>query len=245
MRVIKYLLFFSALIGLLALLKKILHLPDYLLPSPLQVATAFWTQASLLWSHTLTTLFEIMGGFFAGTLLGILFALFLAYFKRTGEFTMPLLILSQTIPVFAIAPLLILWFGYGEASKIIITILMIFFPVTSNFYEGLQKTPMGFLQLAKSMNATYLKTFWHIRVPAAIPHLRAGILLAAVFAPMGAIIGEWVGSSHGLGFLMLYANASLNTPLLFAILIELMLICLLLYYGVKVGLGKLWKKYLV
>jgi putative hydroxymethylpyrimidine transport system permease protein len=141
---------------------------------------------------------------------------------------MPILVLSQTVLVFALAPILILWIGYGLGSKIAMTILIIYFPVTSTFFDGLRATPAGFLDLAQSMQATSLRTLFHVRVPAALPALSSGLRLAAVYAPIGAIIGEWVGASQGLGYLMLLANGRVKIDLMFAALITLCLFTILL-----------------
>jgi putative hydroxymethylpyrimidine transport system permease protein len=145
---------------------------------------------------------------------------------------MPVIVISQAIPTFAIAPLLVIWFGYGEASKVITAMTMIFFPITSSFYDGLRRTPRAWLDLAASMGASSWSILWHIRIPSALPNLASGLRVATAIAPIGAIIGEWVGSSHGLGFLMLNANGRLEIDLMFAALFSITLITLILYYTV-------------
>jgi putative hydroxymethylpyrimidine transport system permease protein len=219
------------------------HLPPYILPSPIIVFHTWWIQAPLLWSQTTSTLFETLMGLFFGIIAGMFGALLLAFVKPARLWLMPIFLISQAIPTFAIAPLLVIWFGYGEASKIITSMIMIFFPVTTNFYDGLRQTPREWLEFAKIMNATRWKTLWHIQIPAALPHLASGIRIAAAIAPIGAIIGEWVGSSHGLGFLMLNANGRLEIDLMFAALLNLTLLTLVLYYCVDYLLRKIifWK----
>jgi ABC-type nitrate/sulfonate/bicarbonate transport system permease component len=154
----------------------------------------------------------------------------MVYIKPLSLWFLPLMIISQAIPTFAIAPLLVIWFGYGMASKIICTILMIFFPITSAFFDGLRQTERHWLDLAKTMNAKKIRLFYYIRIPAALPRLASGMRIAAVFAPIGAVIGEWVGASGGLGFLMLNANARMQIDLMFAALCVLILLSLLLYF---------------
>ena len=195
--------------------------PTFILPGPMLVAQALVNHAELISEHALVTAAEVLIGLLIGTVLGALTALYLMISNTARRFVMPLLVLSQTVPVFALAPILTLWLGYGLASKIAMTILIIYFPVASTFFDGLRGTPDGFLDLAQSMRATRLRTLMHVRVPAALPSLASGIRLAAVYAPIGAVIGEWVGASQGLGYLMLLANGRVKIDLMFAALIAL------------------------
>ena len=207
-------------------------LPVYILPDPFLVIHTWFAQSSLLWSQTQSTLAETLLGLFFGSLTGMIGALILAFFRPARLWLMPVLVISQAIPTFAIAPLLVIWFGYGEASKVITAMIMIFFPVTSSFYDGLRRTPRAWLDLATSMGASSWSTLWHVRIPSALPNLASGLRVATAIAPIGAIIGEWVGSSHGLGFLMLNANGRLEIDLMFAALFSITLITLILYYTV-------------
>jgi putative hydroxymethylpyrimidine transport system permease protein len=209
-----------------------LQLPPYILPTPLAVIQTAIEQHSLIWQQTLPTLVETLLGFLFGALSGVFAALLLASFKPLRLWLLPLLVVSQAIPTFAIAPLLVLWFGYGEASKIITAMLMIFFPVTSAFFDGLQQTNPQWLDLAKTMNASRSAVLWKIKIPAALPALASGLRIAAAIAPIGAIIGEWVGASHGLGFLMLNANGRMEISLMFAALMMIVGLTLILYYSV-------------
>lgn len=210
----------------------ILHLPEYILPSPTQVLLTLYQQNHLIAVHTIPTIIEILLGFLFGILFGCIAGLVLAFFRPLSLWFLPILIISQAIPTFAIAPLIVIWLGYGLASKIAITILMIFFPVTSSFYDGLRRTESGLLDLAKTMNGKRWRIFYTIRIPAALPDLASGIRIAAVIAPIGAIIGEWVGSSRGLGYLMLNANARLQIDQMFAALMIIMLLAMSLYFSV-------------
>jgi putative hydroxymethylpyrimidine transport system permease protein len=145
---------------------------------------------------------------------------------------LPLLVLGQTIPVFALAPLLVLWFGYGLASKVAMAILIIYFPVAAALFDGLRRTAPGWLDLARTMGASRLRTLLQVRLPAALPAFGSGLRVATAVAPIGAVVGEWVGSSAGLGYLMLHANARLQVELMFAALIVLMAMALVLYVTV-------------
>ena len=152
-----------------------------------------------------------------------------------------MLIASQAIPVFAIAPLLVLWLGYGMGSKIAMSMLILYFPVTANFYDGLRHTQRGWLDLARVMlpEPRRWAVLWHIAIPAALPALASGLRIAAAVAPIGAVLGEWVGSSAGLGYLMLHANSRMQVDLMFAALFVLAALAVGLYFLVDTGLKRL------
>lgn len=208
----------------------LLALPHYLLPAPSAVAQQLQIHAPLLWQHAQITALEILLGLTLGFLLGLGSALLLSLSAPISAFLMPLLVISQAIPVFAIAPLLVLWFGYGMASKIVMTVLIIYFPVTAACYDGLRNTPQAWLDLAQSMRISRLGLLCKVRLPAALPALASGLRIAVSVAPIGAVVGEWVGSSKGLGYLMLHANARMQVDLMFAALLLLILIALSLYF---------------
>lgn len=220
-------------IGILALwwgVAIIFDLKKYILPSPLVVAQSLWNGREYLLENSLITIVEIVIGFILGILSGAALALLLMFSKTLQKWLMPVLIVSQSIPVFALAPILVLWFGYGILSKIIAAILVIFFPVTTAFFDGLRRTNVGYLDLARTMGASSLSQLVHIRLVAALPALGSGVRVAAAIAPIGAIIGEWVGSSGGLGYIMLNANARMQTPTCFAAIFILSIIAMILWY---------------
>ncbi|MGB2078459.1 MAG: ABC transporter permease [Vibrio sp.] len=196
-------------------------LPSFILPSPDAVFIKLWERKAVLAVHTWVTVQEIFWGLILGLSMGLCFALLMLAFDPVRRWLLPILIASQAIPTFAIAPILMIWLGYGVASKILMTGLMIFFPVTMCCFDGLRQTPTGYLDLAKTMNATTWQRLWHIRLPAAVPTLASGVRVAVVMAPIGAVVGEWVGSSAGLGYLMLQANARMMVDEMFAALIIL------------------------
>ena len=206
------------------------ELPHYLLPSPIQVGQEFVSQSSLLWEHAQITLAEIFIGLLLGFALGLLSAILLSLSAWLSGLLLPLLVISQAIPVFAIAPLLVVWLGYGMASKIAMTILIIYFPVTAACYDGLRNTPKAWLELAKTLQISPWAMLFRVRFPAALPSLASGLRIAVSIAPIGAIVGEWVGSSKGLGYLMLHANARMQVDLMFAALLVLLVIALCLYF---------------
>lgn len=228
----------SALISLVVLvagweiLVLVTGVPKFILPGPGLVAETLWRSRALLAEHALTTLTEILLGIALGVTLGALTAFGFMVSRTMRERGQPLMVISQAIPVFALAPLLTLWFGYGIWSKIVMTTLIIYFPVTVAFYDGLRRTDAALLDLARIMGASPLRTLWLVRAPAALPALGSGLKLAAVYAPIGAVIGEWVGAAHGLGYLMLLANGRAKTDLMFAAVIVLACMAVALYFAI-------------
>jgi putative hydroxymethylpyrimidine transport system permease protein len=223
------------LAGLLLLWQGVVWLtgvPRFLLPPPWLVGQALLHSAPLLADHALITLLEILLGLLGGVLIGGASALAMALLPPLQPWLLPLLVLGQTIPVFALAPLLVLWFGYGLASKVAMAILIIYFPITAALFDGLRRTEPGWLDLARTMGATRLRTLLRVRLPAALPAFGSGLRVATAVAPIGAVVGEWVGSSAGLGYLMLHANARLQIEIMFAALIVLMAMALALYLTV-------------
>lgn len=218
--------------------------PPFILPGPLQVAGALFARWQLLLTHAGITLLEILLGMLIGALVGIAGAVALASLRPLRRWLEPVLVSSQAIPVFALAPLLVLWFGYGMASKVTMAVLIIFFPVTATFFDGLRRTEPAWLELARIMNAQPARVLLEIRAPAALPALASGLRVAAAVAPIGAVVGEWVGSSAGLGYLMLHANARMQVDLMFAALFVLAVVALALYRTVDRVMSRLvyWHK---
>jgi putative hydroxymethylpyrimidine transport system permease protein len=211
------------------LLVRLSGVPSFILPGPLAVFEALATRYDILLPHAATTAAEIVAGILLGGTLGALAAMLLAASGVARRWLLPVLVVSQALPVFALAPLLVLWLGYGIASKVAMAVLIIFFPVTTAFYDGLRRSEPGWLELARVMNARPAAVLWQIRVPAALPAMASGLRVAAAVAPIGAVIGEWVGSSAGLGYLMLQSNARMQTATMFAALLILAGMALALY----------------
>ncbi|WP_096784737.1 ABC transporter permease [Rhodobacter sp. CZR27] len=202
--------------------------PAFILPAPLAVLRELVSSRTLLLSSAATTLAEIGAGLVAGCLAGLLAGLATALSDRIARLLRPVLVMSQAVPVFALAPILTLWLGYGMESKVAVVVLIVFFPVASALHDGLRATPQATLDLARLARASRLRTLVWLRLPHALPHLGAALRIAAVYAPIGAVIGEWVGASQGLGHLMLLANARMKTDLMFAALAVLAVLTLAL-----------------
>jgi putative hydroxymethylpyrimidine transport system permease protein len=237
MKILRPLITCAGLVGLWWLFQTGLQLPPYLLPAPPRVAAALWQNRVLLGHATLTTLTETLLGLLAGTILGAGAALAMAFAPILRRWLLPVLLLSQAVPVFALAPLLVLWLGFGIASKIAAATLAIFFPIMSATFDGLRQVRPDWLDLAHTMGAKPWRILRYVRLPAALPSFGSGLRVAAALAPIGAVFGEWVGASSGLGYVMLNANARVRTDLMFAALLvlSLMTICIwwLVDYAVR------------
>lgn len=223
---------FSGLVVAWQLVVLVTAVPPYILPGPASVVDAFGGRFDTLMSNAGVTLIEILAGFVIGTTVGMASALIMTYFRPARLWLMPVLVVSQAIPVFALAPILTLWLGYGMESKIAMAVLIIYFPVTAAFHDGLRRTDPGWVDLARVMNATRRSELLRIRLPAALPALGSGLRVAAAVAPIGAVVGEWVGSSAGLGYLMLHANARVQIDLMFAALFTLAVIACGFYFAI-------------
>lgn len=190
--------------------------PRYILPAPFDVLAVFRHRWAYLLDNALVTLGEIGAGFATGTALGIATALCAVAMPRMGRLVWPVVLVLQAFPVFVIAPLLVVWFGFGMTSKVVMTTLIIFFPIASAFADGLRRIEPSILDATALTPATRWQAMIHVRIPLALPSLVSGLRVAAPLAPLGAVIGEWVGASAGLGFVMVQANARMQTDTVFA-----------------------------
>ncbi len=213
----------------------LLAMPPFILPGPARVAGTLWASRATIAENALVTIAEVLAGLLLGAILGWVSAIALAMSHWARTTLRPILVFSQAVPVFALAPILTLWFGYGIGSKIAMALLIIYFPVTSSFFDALMRTPPDWLAMSRVMGGSDWSTMRRIRIPAALPGFLSGLRLAAVYAPIGAIIGEWVGASKGLGYLMLLANGRAKTDLMFAALLVLALFTILLHRAVDLA----------
>ncbi|MGE4441403.1 MAG: ABC transporter permease [Desulfomicrobium sp.] len=230
MNILRPLILTAGFLVLWQLLVTLTGAPPYILPGPLPVGHALIDKFPLLLSHLGTTLTEILLGLALGTILGTSAALAMILSPLLKRWMLPILVVSQAIPVFALAPILVLWLGYGMASKVGMAVLIIFFPVASSFYSGMQRTEPDLLELARIMGAGPLAVLRTIIIPSALPAFASGLRVATAVAPIGAVVGEWVGSSAGLGFYMLHANARMQIDVMFAALTVLAVTSLTLYF---------------
>jgi NitT/TauT family transport system permease protein len=219
-------------VGLWALVARLGDYPAYLLPSPSRVWTRFVAVLvdGTLWYHTSITLVEILGGLALGLATATLLGYLLAKSPLVERFLSPYIVASQSVPIVALAPLLIVWFGFGLLSKVLVCALTIFFPVLITTIVGLRSVPEELLDLMRSLQASRWQILRYLELPAALPVLLGGLKVGVTLSVIGAVVGEFAQSDRGLGFLVNLANRGLfDTPLMFAALLVLMTIALGLY----------------
>lgn len=203
--------------------------PAFLLPPPSRVLGTIVAEWHVLTENALFTAAAMVGGLALGVALGLVTATALIASATVRRWILPLVVLSQAVPVFALAPLLIIWLGFDLPSKVAMVALVTYFPIALAFFEGMKRTDPGLLDLAALGRATRSQEIRLLRAPAALPALAAGLRGAAAAAPIGAIVGEWVGAAAGLGFLMIQANARMQTDMVFAALLVLAVMAITLW----------------
>jgi NitT/TauT family transport system permease protein len=208
------------------------HIPGWLLPAPSAILEAIVEWRSDLVGHTMVTLYETIVGFVLSIVISIPLAVAVVYSPLLQNTVYPILLAMQSTPKVAIAPLLALWIGFGAAPKIIVVFLVCFFPIIVATASGLTAVPASLIDLIRSLSASPMQTFVKIRFPTAMPHIFVGLKIAITFAVIGAVIGEFVGSENGLGYLILVSTSQSRTPLAFGSLVLLTIMSIVLYYGV-------------
>ena len=208
------------------------HVSKIVLPSPTDILRASWQRSDLLLRETVPTMLESLYGFGLAIVIGIPLAVCVANSRILNLTLYPILIATQSVPKVAVAPVILVWFGIGMQSKLAIAFLVAFFPIVVDTATGLQATPPGLLELARSLRASGWQTFWKVQFPAALPFIFSGAKVAVTLAVIGAVIGEFVGSTNGLGNLLLSANSQLNGPLAWAALLWLSVLGIALFFGV-------------
>ena len=205
---------------------------SWMLPGPLEIAYSMWDWRMELAGHTLTTLLETLIGFGLAIAISVPLAVLVVYSPMLQNTIYPILVILQSVPKVAIAPLLALWIGFGILPKVVVVFLVCFFPIIVATATGLSAVPTPLMELIRSLSASKLQTFIKIRFPTALPHIFVGLKIAVTFAVIGAVIGEFVGSENGLGYLILVASSQSRTPLAFGALVILTVMSIALYYGI-------------
>ncbi|MFJ3405022.1 ABC transporter permease [Promicromonospora sp. NPDC090134] len=208
--------------------------PAYLVPSPGAVAETMVAEWAMLLEHTWVTTLETIVGFVLAAVIGVAAAVLLVYSRTAEKSLYPLILFAQVIPKIAIAPILVVWFGFGMTPKIVLAVLIAFFPVVVSAVAGLRSVDPELLEMSATMGASRWKTFRKIRFPGALPQLMSGLKVAVTLAVVGAVVGEFVGADRGLGYVLLLASGNLDAPLLFADLILMSLIGVVLFVLVEV-----------
>ncbi len=206
----------------------------YILPEPEKIIRALFEDRQVLFAHGLQTAIEALSGFLLAIFAGLFLALLMARYSSVKEALYPFVIISQTIPVMAMAPILIIWFGYGLLPKIVVVGLVCFFPVTVSLVEGMAKVDPDVIKLLQAMGASESQILRKVRLPAVIPALFAGIKISAAYSIMGAVIAEWLGASKGLGIYLMRSMHSFRTERVFAAILVISVLSLLVFAAVEV-----------
>lgn len=217
--------------------------PGYMLPSPIEVIQAFIAEFPLLMEHSKVTLLEAVLGLLFGVSLGFLSAALMDAFEPVRKGLYPILILTQTVPPVAIAPLLILWFSYGIVPKVILVVLVSFFPIAIGLFEGFQSADPDVIKLMRMMKANSWQIFWHVKFPHALGEFFSGLKIAVSYSVVGAVIAEWLGGFSGLGVYMTRVRKSYDYDKMFAVIFLISAISLLLMGLLKLAQYKMmpWK----
>lgn len=206
-----------------------LDLEDFLVPSPAQILDVLWQDRDLIAENAWVTLVEIVAGFAVAVVIGLLAAALLSTSDLIRRTSYPVIVASQTIPIIVIAPVLVVWFGYGIGPKLAIISLICFFPITVNTLDGLRSVDPDSVKMMRTLWASRWQIFKRVEIPTALPYAFSGAKIAVAVAVIGAVFGEWAGSEKGLGHLMLQDNAQLMTDRLFASVFVLSAIAIVLF----------------
>lgn len=205
----------------------------FLLPSPLDVLKALVSDFPLLMVNAKVTVIEALTGLFTGVAIGFLMAVFMDHFDKLYKAFYPLIVLTQTIPTIAIAPLLVLWFGYEMLPKVILIVIVTFFPITVSLLDGFRSADQDTISLMRSMGATSLQIFRHVKFPGSLSQFFASLRISVSYAVVGAVISEWLGGFEGLGVYMIRVKKGFSFDKMFAVIFIISAISLLLMWAVN------------
>lgn len=208
------------------------RVPVWLLPPPTDIVVALWDWRDQAPRHVWATLYEVIGGFCLAILVSIPIAIAVVYSQFLRKVTYPVLLVFQSVPKVALAPLLLLYLGYGVQTNITVAAIVAFFPIVVNTVAGLESVEPELLQLSQLLNAGALRIFWKVRLPCALPHIFSALKVSVSLAVIGAVVGEFVGSDRGLGYAILTASTNMNTGLVFGIMGLLSLMGIAAFYSV-------------
>jgi ABC-type nitrate/sulfonate/bicarbonate transport system permease component len=237
-------LFYVMLIMVWQILVDYMEVPQYILPSPLVILKEFINSFPLLLKHARVTMLEVLIGFSISLVLGVVLSIFMDKYNLAKDLFYPFMVVSQTVPIMAIAPLLMIWFGFGLSPKIIVVVLVCFFPIAVSLTEGLSSVDGELIDMMRSMNATENQIFFKCKLPAAMPSFFAGLRIAATYSVMGAVISEWVGAQEGLGIFLIRVMKSYRIPAMFADILFIIIMTLIFVAIIDICGKKLmpWKK---
>ncbi len=219
----------TSLFILWEVLVRVLDVADWFLPPPSSIIRELFLSIDIISGHLLTTSIEVLLGLILSVIVAINFSLIIFFFKSVEKSVYPLLIATQTIPVITISPLLLVWFGPNIFSKIIIVAIISFFPIIVNFLDGLKSADSEMIMMAKQFGASKIQIFYKIQLPYSFPYLISGLKIASVSSVIGAVVGEWVGASGGLGWLIKTSSPQFMTERVFASIFVLSLLAVSLF----------------
>ena len=225
---------FVAILALWQVAVELRDTPRWLLPSPLDIARAMVDSADLLWYHAGITLLEMAMGFAIALALGVAVAVASHLSDAVRRTVYPLLVVSQSVPVIVLAPLLVIWFGFGIAPKVALIVLVCFFPICVSFLDGLRAADSEILQLLRAMGANRWQMFRIGRLPAALPALASGSKIAATYSVIGAVIAEWLGASQGLGVFLIRSQNSFRADRALAVIVIVSAIAIAAYLTIDI-----------
>ncbi len=223
------LLVFVFLILLWEFIVVVLEIKDYIAPRPTQIISEFKNSGSLLLEHTLITVYETLLGLCIAIIFAIVLSLICSKYKLAKRVLYPLAVVSQNVPLMAIAPLFIMWFGFGILSKILVVVLVGFFPVLLNTVKGLESYDLELVDMMRYMQASDLQIFMKVKIPAALPSFFSGLKIASAYSIMGAVVSEWVGAKNGLGIFLTRSMKYYNMPGMFADIIVIVVLSLMIF----------------
>jgi NitT/TauT family transport system permease protein len=221
----------------------LLKIPAYIVPAPHRVVEKIINSGPLLYSHSLISMAEILIGFVLASVCAVLCAIAMVHSRRVEAVLEPFLVVSQVIPKVALAPLFIIWFGHGILPKIIIAMLIAFFPVLVNAVVGLRSVDGEIIELMDSIAANRRQLFWRVRLPTSLPYIFPALKVAALLSVVGAMVGEFVGSDRGLGYLMVLGDVNLDTDLLFASLAVVTAFGMIIYSTIEIFERRIERRY--
>lgn len=223
----------AALVTAWELACRSLGVPAWLLPAPSQILTETWEIRAIIPRHFLATLTAVIGGFSLAVAAGIPIAILVVYSAFLRRLIYPILLMLQSVPKVALAPLLVLWVGYGLQSNIVVAAITAFFPIVINTATGLNSVDSELLELTRSLDSSKLRVFWRVRLPWAMPYVFSAMKVSITLAVIGAIVAEFIGSDRGLGYLILTSSGTMRTSLMFGIIVILSCLGITCFYLVS------------
>ena len=214
------------------------NIPQYILPSPIDILGVFFTDYENLYLHTVFTLNEALLGFILSIIIALVMGILMDFIPIFKKCFYPIMLVTQTIPTITIAPLLIMWFGFGILPKILMVTLTCFFPILINFVDGMENLDKDYLNLFKTMNAGKLNTFTHLKFPMSMDKLFSGLMISSTYAVMAATVAEWLGGSQGLGVYMVRSKSAYALDKVFASTL-IVVVSSLIFVGIIQGIKKI------